>query len=927
MWPSGERDAQGRTIFPSYDNAPWGSGGTGAGGQPGGNVLMNGFFVVSCFHRSEAGLQVPSRSGACFAGLLVLMIDDVGTGPGAKIGWDRLSGKILPTWVLETSPGNFQVAYLLRYPITDRARAEALIKAMLYDGLGQEKDSGMLSVTRYMRMLVGINGKAKYQDPSITPGAIPGMPFVHRLHHWAPEQRYEEYEICQSFGLDLNRYVATAGNGREGDRYSSFVTEADDDPWYEVLSVAVPFKGGLRSKGSGDSVEVWQDISCPWVASHDRGQDDGAAYRLGGGFKCHHGHCDKRTFVDLRELLRSGFYGPEVKEMADKVYWDERFDPKFLESLEELPAMIQAGLVRDVPVFAKQPPPPRLDFDAMIAAARALQPTTEGKHIAELKMFINALAQYQLSLDSPEMELIFSEIAGATTVPIKSVRADYRRAYENVQRNRMLKEAQARKANAVMLCNGIKIPVIRGEGWPRRDDKGNPLPVTDNVEVLLRESGGEIWFNEMTHCEELRGGFKNVVWMETLDEASETVSDWAYANFLTMPSHLIAKKLRLIAKQNKYHPFRNFLEHDLEPWDGLDRLEGEGGLFSTIPVLPDECSLRNRILRKWLYSVIAAARHLYKDESGWQPRGVLVFRGDQHGGKTTWLARLFRGLFTGSHRCFLEGAKLSGDKDSKLEVLSSLAVELGEIDTTTKKAQSGDLKAFISAAMDRIRRPYAMSHVDIYRRTVFAGTANVEFLRDPSGNTRFWGITCSSKIDLDAQRTMDMRQIWAQIDAQCLHEFEEMRRNGDPIAPWLFNGDDVKEIEKSNDSHRVIDEVEGWLLEAFDWESPERSNAMTLAELKRMCTDQSVLRCRRSEWLAALRRLTQKPAAAKTTVPKRDSDGNIVFALDGKPLYANGRFWMMPDPVRLLTEDEVNSDLNSKKDSVQVDQSASKFRH
>ncbi len=46
------------------------------------------------------------------------------------------------------------------------------------------------------------------------------------------------------------------------------------------------------------------DITCPWVNKHTDKIDDGAAYFAGGGFRCHHAHCEHRRGRDLEDWLR-----------------------------------------------------------------------------------------------------------------------------------------------------------------------------------------------------------------------------------------------------------------------------------------------------------------------------------------------------------------------------------------------------------------------------------------------------------------------------------------------------------------------------------------------------------------------------------------------------------------------------------------------
>ena len=55
------------------------------------------------------------------------------------------------------------------------------------------------------------------------------------------------------------------------------------------------------------------NITCPWVNLHTDKKDDGAAYFAGGGFKCHHAHCEQRTIKDLLKWL--GKQGEDVENL------------------------------------------------------------------------------------------------------------------------------------------------------------------------------------------------------------------------------------------------------------------------------------------------------------------------------------------------------------------------------------------------------------------------------------------------------------------------------------------------------------------------------------------------------------------------------------------------------------------------------------
>ena len=74
----------------------------------------NNYFSLAAFRPDEAGQY--RRQKARFAGLLAVMLDDVGT----KVAMERLT--LPPSWLVETSPGNHQAGYLLNEPLDRRPR-------------------------------------------------------------------------------------------------------------------------------------------------------------------------------------------------------------------------------------------------------------------------------------------------------------------------------------------------------------------------------------------------------------------------------------------------------------------------------------------------------------------------------------------------------------------------------------------------------------------------------------------------------------------------------------------------------------------------------------------------------------------------------------------------------------------------------------
>jgi hypothetical protein len=87
-------------------------------------------------------------------------------------------------------------------------------------------------------------------------------------------------------------------------------------------------------------------------------------------------------------------------------------------------------------------------------------------------------------------------------------------------------------------------------------------------------------------------------------------------------------------------------------------------------------------------------------------------------------------------------------------------IEVGEL-SGMRKADVQVVKATLSRKVDRARKAYGRLPTSARRQAVFFGTTNdEEYLRDITGNRRFWPTLCG-KVDLAALRR-DVHQLWAE---------------------------------------------------------------------------------------------------------------------------------------------------------------------
>jgi hypothetical protein len=220
------------------------------------------------------------------------MLDDI----GKKIDPERLLGCI-PSWSIETSPGNYQYGYIFEEPITDIQMTEQLKQQLINAGLCDPGATG--AAARWMRMPVAVNGRPKYGDPS------PRC----RLTQWNPDLKYSIGELSEKLSLSaVPRKPARAPKQNPERR-----NESNDHPNVDGLVVIAALKEkSLYKRPNGPGRH---DITCPWVNQHTNMVDDGAAYFEPseqypiGGFKCHHSHGHLFNIHQLKEFL--GLYSSE----------------------------------------------------------------------------------------------------------------------------------------------------------------------------------------------------------------------------------------------------------------------------------------------------------------------------------------------------------------------------------------------------------------------------------------------------------------------------------------------------------------------------------------------------------------------------------------------------------------------------------------
>ncbi|MDA8092330.1 MAG: VapE family protein [Betaproteobacteria bacterium] len=244
----------------------------------------------------------------------------------------------------------------------------------------------------------------------------------------------------------------------------------------------------------------------------------------------------------------------------------------------------------------------------------------------------------------------------------------------------------------------------------------------------------------------------------------------------------------MAAHDRRVHPVRDAL--DAMKWDGVGRAACwvEKGLG--VP----SSEYARRAGTMWLIMMVA---RIYRP--GCKADTVLVLEGPQGAKKSSALKVLTGEAYFG------DTPFVMGDKDSFMALRGRWLYEIAELDSLNR-AEVTRAKAFLSSAVDSYRAPYSRSYEDHPRQCVFAATTNqYEYLRDLTGNRRFWPILVG-KIDLEwlaAQRE--------QLFAEAVHLF----KSGEP---WWPEEEEFNRLFKPEIDHRMLDDpwisaIQAWLAE------------------------------------------------------------------------------------------------------------------
>jgi putative DNA primase/helicase len=223
-------------------------------------------------------------------------------------------------------------------------------------------------------------------------------------------------------------------------------------------------------------------------------------------------------------------------------------------------------------------------------------------------------------------------------------------------------------------------------------------------------------------------------------------AEWLQRREINVAPAMVSRSVGAVAREIRTHPVRDYL--DQLRWDGVPRLEQ----WTVRYLGADDTQLNRAFGARWMISAVARIM-----QPGVKADHMLILEGPQGSKKSSAIKTL-----AGADWFTDEIAEI-GSKDAAQQMRGIWIIEIAELDAISR-AEVSRIKAFLTRTTDRYRPPYERYIITVPRQCVFAGSVNPEtYLRDATGNRRFWPVRCGS-IDLDAL-ARDRDQLWAEAVA------------------------------------------------------------------------------------------------------------------------------------------------------------------
>lgn len=346
---------------------------------------------------------------------------------------------------------------------------------------------------------------------------------------------------------------------------------------------------------------------------------------------------------------------------------------------------------------------------------------------------------------------------------------------------------------------------VEDENWQtllELDKQGKVKDTMANIAAIVShdENLKSIVYNEFKGCIDVIGPLP---WKQVKPGFND--SDVANAKLyfervygIWSPTKFKDALLAVVAAERIYHPIKNYFAG--LTWDGVPRLDS---------LLIDYCGAEDNpytraVTRKTLCAAVA---RVY--EPGRKFDSILVLSGPQGIGKSTFFAKLGGAWYSDS--LAISDMK---DKTAAEKLQGYWILELGEL-AGIKKVDVETVKSFVTRVDDKYRQAYGMVVESHPRSCIIVGTTNSEsgFLRDITGNRRFWPVQVSEHGSHHPWDLEEIDQVWAEA-IQAYKDGESLFLSGE-VAQMAYAKQ--QEAMESDDREGLVqDYLERLLPENWD---------------------------------------------------------------------------------------------------------------
>ncbi len=315
----------------------------------------------------------------------------------------------------------------------------------------------------------------------------------------------------------------------------------------------------------------------------------------------------------------------------------------------------------------------------------------------------------------------------------------------------------------------------------RKDDSGQLLKNHYNAVMIVENAyPGLVGYNEFRQRIEARipSPWRSAPGPWTERDTGELAFHLA-KEFTSFPLEGLAAAVMVVAYRHPFNPAQERLRALADQWDGTNRLDTWLVVYFGAAINARNAHYLREIGSAWLKGV--PARVLFP---GCKRDDVLILRSDQGGFKSTAAQCIADAILPDA---FTDSLGDMDSKDSKAAIRGIIIAELGEL-SVLNKSDLESIKAFVATRSDHFREAYGRGERDYPRTVSFIGTTNHStFLKDPTGNRRFWPVTLPAPINIErftealpqllgeaTRRVMD-GECWFVSDQEALAQAHEVR--------------------------------------------------------------------------------------------------------------------------------------------------------